>query len=688
MHIPTATIPSEAIKAKPAGTTYGVIHRLGLKYAPPAVARPTFATEATLAKEFWDQMFIVFDNFRRMAIDESSARGQILALVEEFGPRIWGVDRVNVVSYPCQHCPEYSKDLFWDEGDDIQQFIRDQAIALFETRLKKRDFNARKPGNSVENTPKHKLQSYTPSQYDHVGFPTTDASEIDDTSHSSELTESSGFSDEERVPYTLNVPQKGYNSEATSQRRKKRIEMRFLSYDCLNEHVDCRHPRTTALEEIPTPSTIVSNVPVAFAMPSSSSTQDNDHVSMGLNPTLSPATHSEHVQSALSTTSSERENSVDSRHTAISPAPCTMCRDKKVRCNKGKPVCWACSRLGRLIFVFLSYMQRNEGIGERTQQITNHMISNAQKCGKELPSCSTCSRLGKACTYTRRSSETSSTPSLNQEQPGQLPQQIADWDRRLLTEDVQASSLGSSEQYRKEWPVSSFTAVNHAKQPAALLFDIQSVLPPENPQQTPSSLPLSNDPEYILKPAVEQQPEKAISTPSMLPPPKTTPHQAHEQGSVNPTTTDGPNMSQPEKHLVIVNEAEIEAQTPPTSFPERKAAWQITLKDDWIISRLANTIIHIRAGDSWDNIITMNLGPTQHIDDFFARVSHRLRSTVTHLSILLPGNVAKLENYVIQITQGDQAAYENMLGILLGGIRRLGVGRPVRYVLAGTATCH
>lgn len=112
---------NDAIKLKPAGTTYGVIHRLGLKYAPPAVARPTFEPQATLAKEFWQDMFIVFDNFRQTAIDESSARLAILTLVDEYGPRIWGADRVNVVSYPCQHCPEYSKDLYWDEGEETRQ---------------------------------------------------------------------------------------------------------------------------------------------------------------------------------------------------------------------------------------------------------------------------------------------------------------------------------------------------------------------------------------------------------------------------------------------------------------------------------------------------------------------------------------------------------------------------------------
>lgn len=112
---------NEAVKLKPGGTTYGVIHRLGLRYAPPAVARPTFTAEATLAKEFWNEMFIVFDNCRQMAIDELSARRKLLDLVEEYGPRIWGADRVNVVSYPCQHCPEYSKDLYWDEGSETQQ---------------------------------------------------------------------------------------------------------------------------------------------------------------------------------------------------------------------------------------------------------------------------------------------------------------------------------------------------------------------------------------------------------------------------------------------------------------------------------------------------------------------------------------------------------------------------------------
>lgn len=120
---------NEAIKFKPAGSTYGVIHRLGIKYAPPAVARPTFAAEATLAKEFWDEMFIAFDNFRQMAIDESSARRKTVALVEEYGPRIWGSDRVNVVSYPCHHYPEYSRDLYWDQGEEVRQLYEPSILS-------------------------------------------------------------------------------------------------------------------------------------------------------------------------------------------------------------------------------------------------------------------------------------------------------------------------------------------------------------------------------------------------------------------------------------------------------------------------------------------------------------------------------------------------------------------------------
>lgn len=109
------------IKLKPTGSTYGVIHRLGLKYVPPAFARPIFACEATTAKLFWDKMFNIFDNYRQTMSDQLEARQNILNLVDQYGPHIWGVDRVNVVSYPFGQYPEYHKDLYWDNDPETQQ---------------------------------------------------------------------------------------------------------------------------------------------------------------------------------------------------------------------------------------------------------------------------------------------------------------------------------------------------------------------------------------------------------------------------------------------------------------------------------------------------------------------------------------------------------------------------------------
>ncbi|RDI89731.1 hypothetical protein Vi05172_g910 [Venturia inaequalis] len=674
---------NDAIKLKPAGTTYGVIHRLGLKYAPPAVARPTFEPQATLAKEFWQDMFIVFDNFRQTAIDESSARLAILTLVDEYGPRIWGADRVNVVSYPCQHCPEYSKDLYWDEGEETRQFIRDQAIALFEERHKKRDLSARKPGNSMGSLPKRIHQSYTLSPHDHVSFPATDASEIDEMSEYSELTELSDLSDSERVPYTLNVPQNGYHNGTTSQRRKRKkrspysliVRLRYhgcdrtnrneipcnrvlphcciRSYDCLNEHVDCRHPRIAALEETAAPSITATSLPVNLAMQSSFSTQSIDQGLVGSKPALSLESHaaqdyvssstrpmlpqlssstdasSEHVQSTRSTNSSDREDFVDSRHATISLLPCTMCRDNNVKCSKVKPICWACSHLGR------------------------------------------------DCVYP--------VEATTQGGLGQLPQQHPDWDRRSPPKEVQTSRL-ESEQYQKEMPAPSFTAVNHSKHSVVLPPDQRPAMPSESPLQISSQPPASNAPEYSLKSAVEQVPEIAVLTPTISPPLKTTLQQMPEL--VQPTVPAGTNVLRPEKDLVMVNEVQKYPNNHQFKLAEHNGSWKTASTEHWAIARLSKTTIHIRAGDRWNNIITMHLGSYGHVDDFFARASRQLGSLVVHLSILLPGNVAKLDKYVIQIEQGDQEAYEFMLGILLEGIGRLGVGRPTRYVLAGTATCQ
>ncbi|KAE9989631.1 hypothetical protein EG327_002432 [Venturia inaequalis] len=601
---------NDAIKLKPAGTTYGVIHRLGLKYAPPAVARPTFEPQATLAKEFWQDMFIVFDNFRQTAIDESSARLAILTLVDEYGPRIWGADRVNVVSYPCQHCPEYSKDLYWDEGEETRQFIRDQAIALFEERHKKRDLSARKPGNSMGSLPKRIHQSYTLSPHDHVSFPATDASEIDEMSEYSELTELSDLSDSERVPYTLNVPQNGYHNGTTSQRRKRKkrspysliVRLRYHGCDRTNRN---EIPRATQLK-------------IMFQVAQGRCCLNSHLAQMRVLNTSS--------QLVLRILLIERISLTPGMpRFPYSLVPCAG----TIMSSKVKPICWACSHLGR------------------------------------------------DCVYP--------VEATTQGGLGQLPQQHPDWDRRSPPKEVQTSRL-ESEQYQKEMPAPSFTAVNHSKHSVVLPPDQRPAMPSESPLQISSQPPASNAPEYSLKSAVEQVPEIAVLTPSISPPLNTTLQQMPEL--VQPTVPAVTNVLRPEKDLVMVNEVQKYPNNHQFKLAEHNGSWKTASNEHWAIARLSKTIIHIRAGDGWDNMNTMHLGSYGHVNDFFARASRQLGSLVVHLSILLPGNVAKLDKYVIQIEQGDQEAYEFMLGILLEGIGRLGVGRPTRYVLAGTATCQ
>lgn len=316
-------------------------------------------------------------------------------------------------------------------------------------------------------------------------------------------------------------------------------------------------------------------------------------------------------------------------------------------------------------------------------------FSNAPQCGKDLPTCSTCSRLGKACFYPRPSSQTSAVLPSNQGPLGQLHQQYPDGDRRLSLEDLQTSRLESG-QYQKVDPVPSFTAVNHAKQPLVLPCDQQPVMPPESRLQTSSQPLVSSTPKYPIEPAVEQHPEKAASTPSMPPPPKTAIQQMHEQGFVKPLSAPSVDLSKDDPMIMkeVPRRVEENIGNHQTSIAERKSAWKIALNDDWANTRLSRTLIHIRAGNSWDNIIAMDLGSSRDVDDFFARVSRQLGTLIIHLSILLPGNVAKLDKYVVQIKQGDQVAFEKILGILLEEIGRLGVTQPVRYVLAGTATCR
>jgi hypothetical protein len=119
---------NQAIRLRAAGSTYGVIHRLGLKYMPPALARPSWAAGAVIAKELWNKMFDIFDNYRRQAVsDEAEARRQIISLVENYGPRIWGDNRANVVSFPSPQYPEYTRDLHWKDGLEVQQLYCSQS---------------------------------------------------------------------------------------------------------------------------------------------------------------------------------------------------------------------------------------------------------------------------------------------------------------------------------------------------------------------------------------------------------------------------------------------------------------------------------------------------------------------------------------------------------------------------------
>ncbi|QDS68425.1 hypothetical protein FKW77_010792 [Venturia effusa] len=534
----------DAIKLKPPGTTYGVIHRLGLKYTPPAVARPSFTAEAQLAKEFWDEMFIVFDNFRRMAIDEPSARRKIYNLVEQYGPRIWGADRSNVVSYPYYDYPEYTRDLYWDEGVEVQQLyessftfyalpysrnrpdfsapvnilinigVSNQALALFEDRLKKRDLNARKPGNTTGNSPKRKYPTYLLPQRDHVDLAANDVTSSDDTSEYGELTDESDFGDDVQIPYALRVPRNAPIGGRTSLRRKRK---RRSPYSLI--------------------------------------------VRLGYN-------------------GCDRPNRDD--------VPCN-----RVECE---------------------HTERN-ALAETT----------ALESSANLPP--------------------------RQGSHEQVSQQMSEREPRPI------------EQYRKQGPVPSFAAINHPKQPAVLTPSKQAVWLPEGRVRT-ASPPLGSDPTgNSNQPAGSYYPGKDAS--AVPPNSKNTPQQTHEQSlTKGDISHDWSNAAQQGK------------------------TWEFGPEDAWAMGRLASTILHVRAGDAWDNIITMDLGLYRDVNMFFIRVSRQLGCIVTHLSILVPSNVAQLSNYVIQIKHGDQKAYTDMVGTLLDAIERDGVKRPVKYVLAGTATCQ
>jgi hypothetical protein len=110
----------EIIKLRAEESTYGVIHRLGLKYVGRGHARPNFATNSLVAR-FWNGMFDVFDNFRQLKIDHADARQELLDLVEEYGPRIWGSSRAHIIAHPNPSYPEYTRDLHWSDGLETQE---------------------------------------------------------------------------------------------------------------------------------------------------------------------------------------------------------------------------------------------------------------------------------------------------------------------------------------------------------------------------------------------------------------------------------------------------------------------------------------------------------------------------------------------------------------------------------------
>jgi hypothetical protein len=108
--------------------------------------------------------------------------------------------------------------------------------------------------------------------------------------------------------------------------------------------------------------------------------------------------------------------------------------------------------------------------------------------------------------------------------------------------------------------------------------------------------------------------------------------------------------------------------------------------EDWMSSRLRRTLFHIRLGDAWDNIVTIELGPSRQVDNFLHAVSQCFQvEGIGRLSILVPGNIVKLEKYVIHIEPSRQESFEEFLKVLETGITRLGVTRPLRYVLTATA---
>lgn len=110
----------ETPKLRSEDSTYGIIYRLGLKYISRGYARPKFAT-GSLVGNLSNSMFDVFDNFRQLQIDRLDARQELLNLVAEYGPKIWGTNRAHVVAFPDPKYPEHTKDLHWSDGPKVQR---------------------------------------------------------------------------------------------------------------------------------------------------------------------------------------------------------------------------------------------------------------------------------------------------------------------------------------------------------------------------------------------------------------------------------------------------------------------------------------------------------------------------------------------------------------------------------------
>jgi hypothetical protein len=101
---------------KIAGSPYGVLRRLGIKYSSPAVARPKFPADAKDAKAFWRQLHGVHEAYRAVEISKIEALKQTTEIVRHFGPLVWGTNRANLVS-SLQEYVEYPRHLFWSSEE-------------------------------------------------------------------------------------------------------------------------------------------------------------------------------------------------------------------------------------------------------------------------------------------------------------------------------------------------------------------------------------------------------------------------------------------------------------------------------------------------------------------------------------------------------------------------------------------